>query len=514
MANDSQDSTDLPIVPDTVIPHGDLPPLRYRDLPEPVALRKMIGPGIILAGLALGSGEFIIWPYITYKTQFIFFWACVVGVSTQYFLNLEISRWTLATGESAITGFCRLSRHFAWIFLLCNVIPWMIPGWARGAAEMFSWLLWEPEFVIKEGTDVYVIKERPYVTPLAIGSLFLCGIVLTAGPVIYNTVEKIQGLLVGLVIVMVLVLAIVVVRADAVVAQLQSTVTLGAPDFVPGNLEAMLLLGALAFAGAGGTMNLGQSNYVKDKGYGMGQHIGRITSPITGQEESIAETGFHFPHDDVNLGRWKRWWSLTCREQFFTFFLTCLFCLVLLTLISYSLLYEPGGELKAGAQKYGQKMNFIFGEAEQLGSSIGPGVRLLFLIMGIAILLTTEFGVLDACTRVSTDIVKVNWLRDNQYWTESKLYYLFLWGLILFGTIILLVTHFLWDVASAINYITISAALNGGVMFLYSIILLILNRRILPAPLRMSWWRALILCWSVLFFGFFVFLTVRGIFMG
>jgi NitT/TauT family transport system permease protein len=42
------------LVPDDVIPHGTLPPLRYRDLPDPIPLRKMVGPSIILAGLALG----------------------------------------------------------------------------------------------------------------------------------------------------------------------------------------------------------------------------------------------------------------------------------------------------------------------------------------------------------------------------------------------------------------------------------------------------------------------------
>ena len=64
----------------------------------------MIGPSIMLAGLSLGSGEFVLWPLITYRVGFVFFWACILGVTTQYFLNLEIERWTLATGESAITG--------------------------------------------------------------------------------------------------------------------------------------------------------------------------------------------------------------------------------------------------------------------------------------------------------------------------------------------------------------------------------------------------------------------------
>src|SRR3954463_7727388 len=89
------------LIPDSVIPAGTLPPLRERPMPPPISLRQMVGPSIILAGLALGSGEFILWPYITFRSGFVFFWACILAVVMQYFLNMEIMRWTLATGESA-----------------------------------------------------------------------------------------------------------------------------------------------------------------------------------------------------------------------------------------------------------------------------------------------------------------------------------------------------------------------------------------------------------------------------
>ena len=61
------------LVPSETIPCGVLPALRWRDLPDPISWKRMVGPSIMLAGLALGSGEFVIWPYITYKLGFIFF---------------------------------------------------------------------------------------------------------------------------------------------------------------------------------------------------------------------------------------------------------------------------------------------------------------------------------------------------------------------------------------------------------------------------------------------------------
>lgn len=505
MSNTSHAADDDQIVPDSVIPHGQLPPMTYRDLPEPVPIRRMIGPSLLLAGLALGSGEFVLWPYITYKSQFIFFWACLIGAVTQYFLNMEITRWTLATGESAITGFCRISRHFAWIFLLLNIIPWMLPAWATGSAEILSWIVWPP---VDDGTGAIVAQNDQYVAPLAIAGLFLCGIVFTLGPVIYETVEKIQLTLISLSFVLMLALTFCLVRGDAVMAQFQSTLTLGYPDFFPQQseftkeLDPILLLGALAFAGVGGTLNLGQSNYVKDKGYGMGQYIGRITSPITGQVESVSSIGFLFRDTEQNMTRWRQWWRRANIEHLLSFLLTCLVCLVLLTLISYSIFYTADGQLLDGAERYGKGMNFVLGQAEQIGERLGPLARLGFCIMGMTLLLTTEIGVLDGASRISSDIVKVNWLPGHKWWTESRLYYLFLWGMILLGTGILLLKMVGYNV-SAFNLFKLTAAMNGGVMFLYSMTLLYLNCRMLPPPLRTSPLRRIILCWSVLFFGFF-----------
>ena len=507
--NDTQDPVAIDaVVPESVIPSGALPAMKYRDLPEPVSMWRMLGPSIILAGLALGSGEFIFWPYITYKSGFVFFWACLLGVTTQYFLNMEITRWSLATGESAITSFVRLGRFWAVIFLLLNIIPWMIPAWSKGAAQIFSWMIWEPNLQADAATGIFVIAEEQYVTWFAIASMFFCAAILTAGPVVYETVEKIQIVLVSAVVLLIIVLACWLVRWDAVVAQWWQVVTVGFPNFIPpadSGLDTVFLLGALAFAGAGGTTNLGQSNYVKDKGYGMGHHIGRITSPLTGQQEASSTVGFHFRDTAENRSRWRRWWRAACWEHFWSFFVTCLVCLVLLTLISYSTFYGTDGELRDGAAKYGDKMNFVLGEANEVGTVIGPWAKKVFLVMGIIILLTTEFGVLDAVTRISTDLVKVTWLRDHPNWSESRLYYLFLWGTVLLGSGILLLQQLDFDV-SAFQLFKLTAALNGAVMFIYSILLLYVNRFRLPAQIRLGGWRLLIMIWAICFFGFF---TIR-----
>ena len=60
-----------------------------------------------------------------------------------------------------------------------------------------------------------------------------------------------------------LVLAVIAVRWETVIALAAGATRFGS---IPDGIELPMLLGALAFAGAGGSVNLAQSNYIKDKG--------------------------------------------------------------------------------------------------------------------------------------------------------------------------------------------------------------------------------------------------------
>ncbi|MFN7806026.1 MAG: Nramp family divalent metal transporter, partial [Planctomycetaceae bacterium] len=542
---------------------------------------SLVGPSVILAGLALGSGEFVFWPYITYRSGFVFFWACLLGVITQYFINLEIERWTLATGESAITGFCRLSRWWAPVMLCLNILPWIWPGWATGAGKLLSWLvvgaqtkalvtavpllvspapqlpahLSEQAAVVEtpggaaerrwtgplpspqqqplrrlssepawnEAIDQLALKLRKtggmelqtkYVNWIAIGTLVLIGIVLTSSPVVYNTVERLQSWLVLLIVVCACVLGLLFIQPYAITALLRGSLSLGEMPGPESGLEQMALLGALAFAGAGGTMNLGQSNFIKDKGYGMGKYIGRITSPITGNEEAIADVGYHFKHTPENMRRWRDWWRAANTEHFVSFFLTCVACLVLLSLLAYSLFYDAEGQIRPEAANFGEDLNFIWGEANLIEAGfanplLGKLFRTMFFVMGMALLLTTELGVLDATVRISTDILKVNFLRTNDSWSQSRLYFVLLWTEIAIGTGILLAGEYYPQFRQPMFLLKTSAAMNGGVMFIYTVILLYLNNKILSRSLSMTPLRFLAMVWGCGFFGYFTLLALK-----
>jgi len=456
------------------LPARWLPAPRRDALPEPVALRRMLGPSVILVGLSIGSGEFVIWPRLTAEHGFAVFWACWVGVTMQFFLNMEIERYTLATGESAVTGFLRLWRGFGWVFLVCATLPWIWPGWATGAATLVSW---------QWGGDA---------TWLAVAGLVGCGVVLSVGPVVYRTIETLQTVLVGAVFLLVLILSFFVIDAESVAALAAGAVRFG---HVPDGIELPVLLGALAFAGAGGSANLAQSNYIKDKGYGMGRYIGRITSPLTGRDEAETELGVAMEGSDEDLARWRTWWRRANLEHALSFYLLCLLSLVLFCLITHALLGEGHGG--------GEGLGFIRDQADGLGERFGPSARHAYLWAGVAVLFSTEIGILDAVTRVAVDLLKVRWLLDDERFSPSRLYFAVLWSLIGFGVLVLAVGF-----ERPFELIVLSASLNAFVMFLYSGLLLWLGLRVFRGPLRPGPVRIVALAAAFLFFGYFSLLTL------
>ncbi len=457
------------------IPSKHLPPVPYAELPESLPLRKIIGPSVILAGASIGSGEFVLWPYITSQVGLIAMWAAVIGVLTQYFINMEIERYTLATGETAITGFTRLWKPWAALFIVMTIVPWAWPGWATGASTTLTYVL--------GGGNVVLIT---------IIMLISIGIALTISPVVYQTVEKIQMFLVVAVFIFIVVAIFV-----ATPAQAWGDFATGFSNFgrIPTELGTATVLGAIAFAGAGGTVNLVQSNWIRDKGLGMGARIPRIVSPITGEEEAAPATGYFFPQDEENISRWKGWWRVANWEQFLLFFVLATASIIAFSVLTYSTV--PVGEVEA------QDFAFIRVEGEAMMEQIAPWFGNAFWLTGTVVLFTTNLAILDHVGRIIADILKVNWLRESTFWSESKLYFIIIWMEIAFGSIILLS-----GLDAPLVLLVISAALNGLVMLIYSALLLWLNRRILPGAIRLSSYRLVAMAWAVLFFGYFSVLLI------
>jgi hypothetical protein len=107
-------------------------------------------------------------------------------------------------------------------------------------------------------------------------------------------------------------------------------------------------------------------------------------------------------------------------------------------------------------------------------------------------------GNFDYVSRITADAVKINAAPESSTWTESRIYAATVWALIIFGIAILLMFT-----SQPLVLLVIGSALSAMVMFIYSILLIVLNRRALPAIIRISGFRLVILGISVLWFGYF-----------
>lgn len=431
--------------------------LETNDLPSAPPFRKLVGPSFIFLGLGLGSGEIILWPYLTANYGMGIIWAAVIGVTFQFFMNMEIERYALVHGESIFVG---LARKLKWIplwFLLSTFIPWIWPGIIASSAILIG-----SAFGISNTTNLTMVF------------LIIIGIILSLGPILYKTVESFQKILVSIGVPVIVVLAIALAKTTNVTSTAKGVVGVGdGYFFFPEGIIMASFLAAFAYAGAGGNLNLAQSFYVREKGYGMGKYTGRIISLFTGKNENVSLTGTKFLINESNLSNYKIWWKNINLEHFLIFWLMGSITIILLGLLSFATVYGLSGNL-AG-------ISFVINEGRVIGESLFPIAGAIFLLVAGLMLFGTQLTVFDATSRILSENIVIaahNRLSERNI---PKIYYLVLWAQIIAGIIILL-SGFTEPLALLIT----AAVLNAFAMFAHIGLTLWLNLTSLEKPLRPS----------------------------
>jgi hypothetical protein len=226
----------------------------------------------------------------------------------------------------------------------------------------------------------------------------------------------------------------------------------------------------------------------------MGAHIPRITSPFTGKEEPGSNIGFTFLPDEENMRRWRGWWRVMNWEQFLSFFLFTVLSIFIMSALAAATL---------SGQDAGAGFDFIEVEADVLGQSFSVFIRLFFLVAGIAALFSTNLAVWDSIGRITADQLKVYWLRDSRFWTESRIYASTLIVLLAFSIVTLLS-----GLQTPLLLLVIVSFLSGITSFVYTALIIQLNRRSLPPHIRMGPARTAVMAAAVVFYGFFFAITI------
>jgi MFS family permease len=154
-----------------------------------------------------------------------------------------------------------------------------------------------------------------------------------------------------------------------------------------------------------------------------------------------------------------------------------------------------------GREGLANNIGFIETEGEVLGERVGSWFQYLFWSIGAFSLFAAALGIVDYTSRLAADVLKTTYARDAN---ESRIYARLVWGLVAIGIVVLLVGF-----SQPIVLLVISAVTGGFMMFLYSGLLILINRKTLPEAIRVRGGRLVALVWSIGLFGVLSVLTFR-----
>ena len=461
-----------------------------KPFPAPVPLKNLLGPSFIILALGLGSGEIILWPFLTSKYGLGIAWGALLGITFQYFMNMEIERYALVKGESVFVG---LRRIFKWSlpwFIISTFVGFGIPGIIAASAKVTAHLLGWEEFKW-----------------IAIGFLILIGIILSTGKTVYGMMERITKsvLLIGTPFIFVLV--VIISSSTDWSALAKGLVGIGETIasnpagyfFLPTGISLATFLAAFAYAGAGGNLNLTQSIYVKEKGYGMGKYSQQMAGLFHSRRHEVVKlTGQECDYSPKSISNFRKWWTLVSAEHLMVFWFMGIITMSLLMLLSYATAF---GQVDANSADIG----FVITEGQRIGELLSPFVGVLFLVAVVVMLFQTQLGVMDSTSRIMAENLALKKI-DAEHKKKinlSRIYYGFLWAQIAFGTFL-----FLIDFKEPLTLIVLGAVINAVAMFVHLGLVNWMNIKVLPKAVQASLWRKAIIAIIFAFFGIFSIITI------
>jgi hypothetical protein len=474
-----------------------LAPWKPADLPAPPTPRGLawlgvVGPGVIVLGVSLGSGEFLLGPAVFVRHGLSILWVTLVSVFLQTVFNTELMRYTLATGEPVFTGFMRTrpsSTFWAWVYSILYFLQAGWPGWAANAAGAIFFLFARRLATPADASAVYVI---------GIGAFLACVLILLVGRRIERTLELLNWVLIAWILGSFLILALIFVPGGTWLSAAAGVVgydtRIGGFNFMPAGMDWVLLAALVAYSGCGGITNITLSNWARDRGYGMGERVGYIPAIVGGKKVHLAHTGFMFTPNEANMARFRGWWRIVRADQWGVFFAGGVLGMMLPALL-YVHFLPAGSDIRG--------LGIAAALASSVGAQAGALLAGVIALLGAWLLFKTQLDSLEGMVRALTDILWTGSarLREWRGGDVRLVYYSVLAAVVMWGMIAL-------RLAQPIVLLQIGANVAGVVFIITSIHVLYLNTRLLPPALRPPVWRRVVLVLMCLFYGYFSVLSI------
>ena len=451
---------------------------KTKPFPAPVPLKKLIGPSFIILALGLGSGEVILWPYLASNYGLGIAWGAIMGISFQYIVNMEIERYALVKGESVFVGIAKFWRGAPYWFIISTFVGFGLPGIIASSAKIFA--------------SMFGIESYSW---LAIIFLLIIGLVLGFGKTIYGLMERLTKYIILIGVPIILLLTVALSRKADWTALFSGMVGQGDGYlFIPEGIVFATFLAAFAYSGAGGNLNLTQSIYIKEKGYGMGKYSTRLSGLFrkNGKAQQIKLEGISSSDTEQDKKNFAIWWKRISVEHALVFWLIGTVSILMLMMLAYI--------TTAGLSGNAEGIQFVLNEGLAISSMLSPFIGTLFLFVVAVMLFQTQLGVLDSTSRIMAENTAISYIRrtGKKKIALSKIYFIFLWSQIAFGIIL-----FLLGISEPKMLLVLGACLNAIAMFVHIGLVSVLNYKALPKCFQPGVLRRIILLGIFMFFGFF-----------
>ncbi|TMR88403.1 Nramp family divalent metal transporter [Nonomuraea basaltis] len=467
------------------------PDLEVADLPTPEEVFKVskigpkelfkyaVGPSLIALGISIGSGEWLLGPLNVGQYGFVGVgWVILVSAVLQTFYNVECSRYVVATGETPVVGWGRVPPGWPlWVPLSVFVVifAFIAGGWAASAGQGV--------YALVHGVPAAAGDLEP--RWWAVGLLVLVFLITAAARRISRTLELVNWVMVGAILIALLAVDLLVVPFSLWWEGIRGFVTPAAPP--PGITATQL--GALAgFTALASGLNWYVMGHYRDKGYGMGHRVGFIAG-LRGERREVLASGVTFPDDERNRGLWRRWYRLLMIDMWGVFFVGAILGMLLPTILMRQAVAMSG--------QTPTRANVPTFVASALGDEYGRTAFYVALALGVLILFSTQLGIFEAMVRVTTDAANATSprLRRRIQGDPRRFYYPFMLVLLIIISIIIFQ-------GLPVGLVEWSGNMSNLGALIYPFLLMYLNSR-LPRPARPRPWHYVVLVLNFLFFGFF-----------
>ena len=376
---------------------GCLPAWDVGDFPEPAQKRtnwvKLVGPGLVLAGGSIGTGEWIVGPQMAARYHGAFMWAALASLLAQVVLNTEVMRYAVCTGEPILTGFMRTRpgpKFWLAFYLLLDAAGWF-PSLAGLAAQIL--VVW-----VQGLTPADTINSET-VRMVSIAVFLSCAFMALFGGKIYHTLKLVLGSKVAFVLGYTAFVAIFFVSASTWAQMWGGLINpFTSSGASAGGIDWAIVAALAGFSGIGGTGNVMASNFVRENGWGMGAKVGAIPSAFGGHKIELSHIGVIARDSAENVRKFNAWFRFVITDQYYLWFGGSLIAMMLPAMVGAEYLRVENLDSSADRWQWAAAL------AQDLGEAKGEMFRYLTLLCGLVIMIPGQFYVIDITARRWTDV--------------------------------------------------------------------------------------------------------------